>query len=224
MVFHFDENNSFCISLDSSIDRWSRMQKRFDYFNMRVSQWKACDKEVDIVAPFGNFLSFPQKACAQSHINIYKMMRETKMEYALVLEDDACFDIDWINKLNKIHDNDDSSSGFSKDRDWHAIFLNASEPIHPKEKWVLCKEQYLTAGYIISLNGANFILNYFENCFYSSDWMTSRMQHNGHCYSFFPWLIIQEGKESNIGSQHKEDRKKVEDCLNEISYSLDNYL
>lgn len=218
--FTFNKQNTFCISLESANDRWQRMQTRFDFFNMTVTRFLACDKEADLNVPFADYLSIPQKCCAQSHINIYKMMRETNMEYALILEDDACFDLDWLNKLNLIH----SNLSFHDDKDWHAIFLNASEPITPINSWVLCQEQYLTAGYVISLNGANYILNYFENCFYSSDWMTTRLQLNGHCYSYFAWLIIQEGKESSIGSNYTADRKKVEDCLRAISYSLDNYI
>ena len=54
--------------------------------------------------------------------------------------------------------------------------------------------------------------------------MTSRLQLHGHSYSYFPWLIIQEGKDSDIGSNLEADREKVLHCLNKIQYSLDHYI
>jgi glycosyltransferase involved in cell wall biosynthesis len=53
--------------------------------------------------------------------------------------------------------------------------------------------------------------------------MTSRLQLRGHCYSHFPWLIIQEGDESTIGSGVAEDHAKVLRLLNEVQYPLTNY-
>ncbi len=142
---------------------------------------------------------------------------ENKIEYALILEDDACFDKNWKEKL-------DEFCRQNTDKEWHMIFLNASEPIDPKDTWVKASEQYLTAGYVISLASAEIILRDFGNCFFSSDWMTSRDQIYGHSYCYFPWLIIQEGIDSTIGSNLDADREKVVRCLNEINYSLDNYI
>lgn len=85
-------------------------------------------------------------------------------------------------------------------------------------------EQYLTAGYILSRKGAQQLMNDFGNCFFSSDWMTSRLQLHGHSYCYFPWLIIQEGKDSSIGQNLEADHAKVLRCLNNIEYSLENYI
>lgn len=220
MKFEFDETNIFCISLEKSHERWIKMQERMKYFNLSISKWNACCKEEDIIDIFPPTLSLAQKGCAQSHLNIYKHMKKNNLPYALILEDDACFDKEWQEKINSTH----LTEIITKDPEWHAIFLNASEPMSPAFEWKLITEQYLTAGYIISQNGCNYILNYFENMYFASDWMTTRMQLNGHSYSYFPWLIIQEGKESNIGSQYTEDRKKVVRCLDEINYDLENYI
>jgi hypothetical protein len=46
----------------------------------------------------------------------------------------------------------------------------------------------------------------------------------GHSYSYFPWLIIQEGDESTIGSGVEADHAKVVRCLGEIGYELANYV
>jgi hypothetical protein len=64
----------------------------------------------------------------------------------------------------------------------------------------------------------------FENNYASSDWMTSRLQMRWNSYSYFPWLIIQEGDESTIGSGVEADHAKVIRCLKEANYSLENYL
>jgi GR25 family glycosyltransferase involved in LPS biosynthesis len=217
--FEFNEENTFCISLEKSNERWKKMQERFNYFNISATKWNACSKPEDITDTFFHSLSVAQKGCAQSHLNIYKHMKKNNIAYALILEDDACFDKEWQNKISTAF-----SAVVEKDPEWHAIFLNASEPISSTFEWKCISEQYLTAGYIISQNGCNYILNYFENMFFASDWMTTRMQLNGHCYSYFPWLIIQEGNESNIGNQFTEDRKKVINCLETINYNLTNYI
>ena len=136
-------------------------------------------------------------------------MKKNNIPYALILEDDACFDKQWQSKLSSVIER------IENDPDWHAIFLNASVPISPTFEWKCITEQYLSAGYVISQSGCNYILNYFSDMYYASDWMTSIMQFNGHCYSYFPWLIIQEGKESTIRNPHQvdTDRQKVIDCL-----------
>jgi len=194
------------------------MQSRFDHFNLKVTKWKASTRDT-ITDNFPHYLNDGQKGCAQSHINIWRHILENDLEYALILEDDACFDKQWIEKLALFTET-------NQDLDWHMVFLNASEPIDITNKWVCTadKEQYLTGGYIISKKGAKTILNDFKDCFFSADWMTSRDQFYGHSYCYFPWLIIQEGKDSNIGQNLEADHAKVIRCLGEINYSLDNYI
>lgn len=216
--FIFNSSNTFCIHLNSNTERLENIRKRFEVLNLDVTIWPASTPE-DIKDTFPFYLNGGQKGCAQSHINIWKFMEENKIEYALVLEDDACFDKEWKNKLDRFCKS-------NEDKEWDAIFLNASEPIEPRDTWVCTKEneQYLTAGYVISNKGARTLLRDFNNCYFSSDWMTSRLQLHGHSYSYFPWLIIQEGKDSDIGSNLEADREKVIRCLNEIHYSLENYI
>lgn len=213
--FFFDKSNTFCISLEGS-SRWSGMQTRLQKSGLEATLWKASTRN-DLTDSFAHYLNDGQKGCAQSHLNVYKHMIQHNMPYALILEDDACFDIEWKEKLEKINED-------IKDDEWDAIFLNASEPIEPLHQWVMVIEQYLTAGYIISLNGAKKIVKQFHGCYYSSDWMTTRLQLNGHCYSYFPWLIIQEGKDSSIGQQYDADHAKVVRCLYSNQYSLENYI
>jgi GR25 family glycosyltransferase involved in LPS biosynthesis len=145
-------------------------------------------------------------------------MLHHNIDYALILEDDACFHKDWKTQLTKIN------NIINNDPLWDCIFLNVSDPVTPTNKWSLVSEQYLTGGYIINLRGIKYIMDLFKNGIGASDWMTTRLQQRGHCYSFFPWLIIQEGNESTIGSNCDADHKKVLRCLNEIHCDIKNYI
>ena len=219
--FIFNETNTFCISLSANSDRWNKMLKRLTRINLNVTRWPASiGNTSDIKDNFHHYLNHGQKGCAQSHINIWRHIQSTpEIDYALILEDDACFDKNWKIKLDQFYEENENR----KD-DWDLILLNASEPINITNQWVLVKEQYLAGGYIISKKGVNQILEMFHNNYASSDWMTSRLQTLGNSYSYFPWVIIQEGSESTIGSNIIEDHAKVIACLNEINYSLENYI
>jgi len=214
--FHFDANNTFCISLEKHTERWNRMQARFQKENLEVTRWIATTPET-LTYNFHHYLSPGERACAQSHVRIWRHMLANKLEYAFVLEDDACFDKNWRTKL----------AGFQiDDPDWDLLLLNASEPVAPPFVWMDVQEQYLTAGYILSLRGAIRLMQWFDGNFASSDWMTSRLQQNNHSYCYFPWLIIQEGMDSTLkkpGETHDADHEKVVRCLKEIEYDLSNY-
>jgi GR25 family glycosyltransferase involved in LPS biosynthesis len=221
-TFIFDENNAYCISLDENSNRWTNMQTRFSKIGISVKRWQAArSRTEDIKDNYFGYLNDGQKGCAQSHINIWRdmLINPVVIErgYALILEDDACFDLEFKTKLNKFYEDVD-------DKEWDAIFLNASEPIDKTDKWVNVREQFLTGGYILSIKGATNVLNMFQHNYATSDWMTSRLQTLNHSYSYYPWLIIQEGKDSTIGSGFAADYNKVVQCLTQIEYSLDNYV
>jgi GR25 family glycosyltransferase involved in LPS biosynthesis len=215
--FEFNKNNTFCISLESVPERWERMETRFKYFNMEATRWNASTPNT-LTDTFHHYLNAGQRACAQSHINIWRHIVQNDLPYSLILEDDAKFDKQWKEKLSDIKDLID------KDQDWDAIFLNVSEPMNPQNTWMKVQEQYLTGAYILSYNGAKWLFENFKHGYAASDWMTTRLQLYGHSYSYFPWLVIQEGNESTIGSGYEEDHKKVIRCLNEISYPIDEYV
>jgi len=174
------------------------MEARFRYFGIDCDRWIA-SLPGDVCDPFAGYLSGGQRACGQSHVNVWRAIIDRGLDYALVLEDDAVFHREWISHLACIE----------LDKDWDAIFLNASEPISPENTWSVCREQFLTGAYIMSHRGAQWLLSSFANEFASSDWMTSRLQTRGHSYSYFPWLVIQEGFESTIGSEFEADHAKV---------------
>ena len=218
MTLHFDATNTFCISLASKPDRWSRMVARFDFFDTRCTRWDASTPQ-NITANFLNYLNSGQRACAQSHLNIWYHMIQNNIDYALILEDDARFHRNWLSQLKNIE------PILNNDPLWDCIFLNVSDPISPEYKWSIVQEQYLTGAYIINVRGIKYILELFKNDFGASDWMTTRLQLRGHSYSFFPWLVIQEGQESTIGSNCDADHQKVLRCLkNSADTSISDYI
>ena len=205
-------SNTFCISLDAAPERWSRMMKRFERFDLHVTRWRARTPS-NLTDRFADYMGGGARACAQTHVDIWRHVVATGLPYALILEDDARFDRDWRAKLD--------SFGAT---DWLAIFFNASESIEPPYTWARVSEQYLTAGYVLSAAGARVLLDMFRDCFCTSDWMTSRLQLQGPCYSYFPWLIVQEHEDSAISANFTKDRQKMERLLGQASYSLSNYV
>ena len=203
MRFVLDASNTFCISLDA---RWPRMSARLDRFGIECQRWNASMPDT-VVDKFAGYLNGGQRACGQSHVNVWRAIIDRGLEYALIIEDDAMFVNDWREKLERLSEVDDP--------EWDAVFLNASEPITPEDKWTVVREQYLTGAYILSRRGAQCLLDWYSNEFASSDWMTSRLQTRGHSYSYFPWLVIQEGMDSTIGSGVEADHAKVVRCLGE---------
>jgi len=209
--FNFDIYNTFCISLESDHIRWDAMVRRCNEIDLKVTKWIASTIATDNFDPN---LNAGQKGCAQSHINIYRHIIENDLEYAFILEDDACFDKNWKQKLEEFNY-----------ENWDLIILNGSEDIKNKNIWecTIDNLQYLTAGYIISKRGAKWILDTYDNRYCASDWMTSRLQTLGNSYCYFPWLIIQEGKDTRIESDVCANREKVIKLLNSIDYAIDNY-
>jgi hypothetical protein len=54
--------------------------------------------------------------------------------------------------------------------------------------------------------------------------MTQILQHRGHTYTMFPWLVIQDGSVSLIrGEPPTADWNKVVRLLDSVGYSLGNY-
>jgi glycosyl transferase family 25 len=216
MNFEFNNKNTFCISLLSNKTRNEKMKKRLEILNLDSYFWTASTPET-LTDTFYKNLNVHQKACAQSHYNIWKYIIENNLEYALILEDDACFDKSFFRKINQFSEDVD-------DPEWDAIFLNASESIEIKNKWVLVNDQYLTGGYILSNKGCKNLIEMYSKKLLAADWMTVKLQLLNHSYSYFPWVIIQEGNETTIGSDVDTDHKRVVQFLEEANYSLDNYI
>lgn len=112
MRFVLDSSNTFCISLDV---RWPRMSARLDGLGIECQRWNASTPDT-IVDRFAEYLNGGQRACGQSHVNVWRAIIERGLEYALILEDDAMFANDWREKLDRLSGVDDP--------EWDAVFLN----------------------------------------------------------------------------------------------------
>ena len=217
--FTFTESNVFCIILENN-PREINIIRRMKELELPYTKWIASTPKTLIDNFSSEILNDFIKGCAQSHINIWRHIVNNNIEYALILEDDACFDKNWKHKLNNFNtdiDNENISN-------WDCILLSASEPVNILNKWMTSSWQYSTVGYIISKKGAKWILDNFKNCFYPSDHMTLALQTQGNCYTYFPWLVIQDGINSTIGSDINFDNEKIFNNLSKINYSLDNYI
>lgn len=213
--FEFNSKNTFCISLADNLVRFNKMKNRFNKINLDVTFWNAVTSE-KLNRNFVHYLNNGQRGCAQSHLEIWEHIIKNDIEYALILEDDACFDNAMFEKLEQFWTD-------INDNEWDALFLNGSEPMNTLNKWEIIYEQYLTAGYIVSKRGCIKLVNMYSGCLYGADWMTTRLQLYNHSYCYFPWLIIQEGNETTIGSNLENDHFRVIDLLGKIDYSIDNY-
>jgi len=218
--FNFNSQNTFCISLENRNDRWTNFTYRANCLNFEVSRWKASTVN-DVVDIFLDKLTPIEKACGQSHLNIWKHIVENNMNYAFILEDDALFDQHMFNKLLEL-----SSIIKTHNVKWDAIFLNALSvmPLN-LNVWRKSHMQYLCGGYILSYQGAKFMLDSYKDRYECSDHMTLLLQNQGNCYTYFPWLIIQQNLDSNI--QNKTHLNYIDNLvktqLELANYSLDNY-
>ena len=202
-----------CLSLPRSTERWTRMQKRFQYYHLNVEKFPGITTPSPDLK-FSSALSQTARCCAEAHFRMWQYIIENKLECCLILEDDAMFHKDWIKKLEAF---DCTTEAFD------AIFLNASEPSYPEETWVIATDQFLTAAYILSLEGAQKLVYMFRDCLYGADWMTVCLQRDRKCLSYFPWLVIQEG-DSFISTNFTADHAKVIRSLESTNTSFKDYI
>ena len=207
MKLNLHEENTFCVALDS---RWPAMEERLKRLAIPCARWEASLPH-QLEGSFLSYLTPHQRACAQSHVRLWQEMLRRDLEYAFIMEDDVMFHHDWRAMLETWEVNDP---------EWDLILLNAAERVEPEESWVACKNQYLTGGYIISKKGVRWILEKFQEAWGASDWMTWTLQDQGHSYARFPWPMVQEGKDSTIGSNFEANWSKVLRLLGEESLAL----
>ena len=209
MRFQLSEENTFCVSLDS---RWPAMKERLQRLDIPCTRWRAYLPN-ELAEEFAPHLNVYQRACAQSHTTLWREMLRRNLHYALILEDDVLFHRDWRAML-------DGWNG--EDPEWDLILLNASERVEPEDMWVACTHQWLSGGYLLSRSGARWLLANFREK-YESDTMLWCLQDQGHSYTRFPWPVIQEGKDTTIGSDVEANRSKVFELLGEDRLSLYSY-
>ncbi len=209
---------TFCINLKEATKRWENIELQAKHYGINIQRWEG-SRPHEIPSNFSQSLSLPVRAATFSHIRIWKHALEKGYDSVFILEDDAKFRYDWLDILNE-----KLKTLQQEDPNWFALWLNASEEIHPTETWKKVTEQYLAGGYIIHKRAMEWLLNtYLPNTIYCIDWMTTRMQYVGNVYSFFPWLIIQDGSPSFCQSDNSLDFQKVVRLLKEANYSMEKY-
>lgn len=216
--FVFNKENTFCINLKHRKDRWERMKRRFHTLDMDVTRWDASTPET-VYDKFdalvcGRKIRSCEMACSQSHINIWRHIIQQGLPYAFILEDDASFNIDWKRKLSE----------FDITKKWHMLILNTIGSSLPYFQWNRCTGKWQTGGYILSYMGAQILLELYNNKFTVADIMTRRLQENGYSYTYFPWLVIQEGTDSDTGNQVELYHSQMMDLLKSIDYPISNYI
>lgn len=188
------------------------MKSVFKKINLEVTRYSAItpDNVKD-----GIHGSPTQKACAQSHINIWRYIIEKNLPYALILEDDIVFDKNWLQKLQTFpYENFD------------LIMLNTNNFASQPHIWRNTESNcFFTGGYIVSKNTIKTLL---KGPYCASDRMLLSYQksvNNIGCYSYFPYLIIQTYYDSDIqGSLLDQSKKQLLKELDSINYNLENYI
>ena len=209
----------YCINLLTSVERWNRVYDRCRQEKLFVQRWIA-DTPENILADgnYAHYLTPTQKACASSHLRLWRFfVNNTEHDAIMILEDDAIFLKGW-------RPNIESFLSEHETQDWDAVFLHVSEPIEPLYTWTRVTNQCLTAGYILSRGGARFLVDRFREEYFASDCMTQDLQNQGKCFSFFPWLIIQDGTPSTIQQNNGADVDKVIRVLGQYGMSLSDYI
>jgi len=215
MRFDWTIENVFCIHVSTSTERQQKMEARLQQQGLPIVFFEATTPAtLPISESFAPYLTPRQRSCAYSHIRVWKHMVEMDVPYALILEDDILFDEAWHTKLEE----------WEPEGPWDLVLLNAADPVSPPFQWMPAHNQCLAGAYILSLEGARWMLRTYRDEWCASDWMTNQLQTRGRSYVYFPWLVIQEGLGSEVGSNYEADHKKVERCLKEIEYPLSNYV
>jgi GR25 family glycosyltransferase involved in LPS biosynthesis len=190
----------YCINITDAKERYEKMYKRID----RLIRWDATTPTSELFNkyPLNSALSAKEKACSISHYSLWEYLLERGVEMVLILEDDILFRDGWEEIVDK---------GLNEIKDWHMLLLNSTEEANIQNKWVLTNNQYLAGAYLINREGLQWLVNTYKTMLWGADYMTMTLQYQNKTYVLFPWLAIQEGKDSQIQTkEHLEaDHAKV---------------
>lgn len=193
----------FIVTIDTgSQERRDRLIHRLKHFDLKYKFVFGHKHDSELV----KYYSYrrPEEAkitsCAINHFLALKEFLTTKQEYALILEDDAIFHIDFINKVNKLLETPPQNLlllSFTHGKDYHNQ-LNPKIGLNPITHWTCgCN------GYIISRNYAVLVLSLFDKPginFVQPEKNTSEVTTiYGNSEYINPPLIIEEAVVSIIG-------------------------
>ncbi len=207
----------FVINLDTATSRLKKMTRRLKRYNLPFTRVQA-STPLEADGNYVYYLTPQQKACTHSHVRVLQHIVNSNIPVALILEDDAVFRSDWLSILTA-----KLATLQFQDPAWDCIFLNAAEGYDAKEQWHVAKDQCLAGAYLIRHHAAKWLLEEHANTFFCIDWMTQVLQRRGHSYTYYPWLVIQEGADTNNTSDVAADWAKVERLLAASDYGLEHY-
>ncbi len=223
----FDINTYFdkiyCLNLNRRPDRWEKVSKEFEKFNIKVERFSAIDG-FDIDDSI--FLSYNNKglsesessikgilenknalACLLSHFEILKHAKTNNFKKILVFEDDVEIDQIFTKKIRLI-----------KDIDWKLVYLGCSQfnkyKLQYLKNFYLSKNTLGTFAYGIDLEIYDDIIDLHKNNKDKSiDNILSILQNNnyGKCFTFNPNIV----KTSSIDSDIRNRKIIIEDYRDE---------
>ena len=181
------------------------MSARLERLGIPCTRWPAITPDQvddELHGPFEERLNPAQRACSASHLTLWRHVWELGLNHAFIFEDDILFADNWLEQLEDI----------PEDRFWDAYFLNASEPVFPRDTWQKTNHQWFTGAYIVSRLGLYTLLQ-SNPTVPEADLMTWNLQLKGHSYARFPWPCIQENRDSTTGTDMTANQAKLEQLL-----------
>lgn len=210
----------YVINMDVAKDRWERISKRLDKYYVSYTRWHASTPETLDGYPIYPYMRPGEKGCGLSHFRLWMHIVQNQIPYALIFEDDARLRDGWyealVEKLYTIeHD----------DPEWDCLMLCGYDKTLPVHQWVRTEGNATLSGYVLSLRGATWLVDTFGGMILNSDWMSIPMQKRGHTYSYFPWFVLHEGKDSYLQPPEKfaNDYKHMASQLEEHGFSESMY-
>lgn len=229
MNHYYPDMKKFVVSLSSAVERRQHISAQFEkqgiefsFFDAVTPDIAASDAQFMNLSVHENHIARGELACFMSHVHLWKKIVEDNIPYMAIFEDD-------IHLGEKAHVFLNQSDWIEKD--WHLVKLEAFTPkviLGPKHKdfpqegreiYKLTGKNLGTAGYILSLEGAKFLLNEIKKMDYiipldNFMFEYAVKNHNFMMYQMQPALCIQDtilhyrSTSIQLKSQLTSERKK----------------
>lgn len=222
---YFD--NIYCLNLDKRQDRWEKVSKQFNRFNINVERWSAIDghfldsKLLEYYNPDGlkgeeaSILGIPENknaiGCLLSHLEIIKNAKENNYQRILIFEDDILLSNEFDKEVNKLFK-----------LDWKLAYLGASQfdwsEIKIENNFYKSKKTLSTFAYAVESSIFDDILNI--KSIKSIDNLLSELQIKfyGDCFTFYPNIVVSDVNKSDI-----REEKEMSSYSKMMRWELDKF-
>ncbi|WP_343620089.1 glycosyltransferase family 25 protein [Acinetobacter proteolyticus] len=176
MNYSYPDMKKFVVSLSSAIERRNHISSQFErqgiefsFFDAITPDVAAFDAQTMGLSVHENYIAKGELACFMSHVHLWKKIVDDNIPYMAIFEDD----IHLGENANRFLNQSDWIES-----DWHLIKLEAFTPKvilgakykeflqEGREIYKLTGKNLGTAGYILSQQGARFLLNEIEKIDY----------------------------------------------------------